>query len=112
MARNLVRPLMKGGNRGPVRDLEPAKLQNLKAAGAIAAADVTQLVAALSKPRAVWIMVPAGDPTEQMVNSLAQHLEPGDAIIDGGNSYFKDDVRRAKSVAAKSIDYVDAGTSA
>jgi 6-phosphogluconate dehydrogenase len=111
MGSNMVRRLMKGGHTCAVTDLDPAKIKELATAGATAATDVSQLVAALSKPRAVWIMVPAGDPTEQMVNSLSQHLESGDAIIDGGNSYFKDDVRRAKAVASKGIDYVDAGTS-
>src|SRR4029453_54150 len=70
-----------------------------------------ELVSKLQKPRAVWIMVPAGDPTESTVQSLAKLLEAGDTIIDGGNSFFKDDVRRSKEVGKKGIQYIDAGTS-
>src|SRR5258708_7498221 len=62
-------------------------------------------------PRAVWIMVPAGDPTEKTVQALIRAMQPGDTIIDGGNSYFKDDVRRAKLCATKGVHYVDVGTS-
>src|SRR2546423_10861972 len=111
MGSNMVRRLMNGGHSCVVTDLDPAKIQELQSAGATGATGVAQFVAALTKPRTVWIMVPAGAPTEQMVSSLAEHLEAGDAIIDGGNSYFKDDVSRANTIAAKGIDYVDAGTS-
>ena len=69
------------------------------------------LVAALQAPRHVWVMVPAGDPTESTVVALSKLLSPGDVIIDGGNTRFHDDVRRAQALAAKKIDYVDAGTS-
>src|SRR5205823_7499342 len=69
------------------------------------------LVKKLNKPRAIWVMVPAGDPTEKTVMTLADKLEAGDTIIDGGNSMWKDDVRRAKALKAKGIHYVDVGTS-
>src|SRR5439155_10582865 len=68
-------------------------------------------MSAMAKPRHIWIMVPAGGPTESTVNDLAEILEPGDTIIDGGNSMFKDDIRRAKALSGKKISYVDAGTS-
>src|SRR5205807_7136044 len=68
-------------------------------------------IAKLNTPRAVWIMVPAGDATEETVNNLAAHLDNGDIIIDGGNSYFKDDARRSRSLKDKGINYVDVGTS-
>jgi 6-phosphogluconate dehydrogenase len=84
-----------------------------KAAGhdVIAASSVEELVAKLAKPRAVWIMVPAGDPTEAQVHELLEHLDPGDTIIDGGNTNFHDDVRRHAELAEHGIRYVDAGVS-
>src|SRR4029077_2003177 len=75
------------------------------------ATELSAFVAQLKKPRAAWLMVPAGEPTESMVEKLAAAFEPGDILIDGGNSYYKDDVRRAVSLRAKGIQYVDAGTS-
>jgi 6-phosphogluconate dehydrogenase len=111
MGGNMVRRLMKAGHSCAVFDLDAAKVDELKTGGARGAADVGGLIAALDKPRAIWIMVPAGSPTEQMVNTLAEQLDSGDVIIDGGNSYFKHDVRRAAQVAAKGIDYMDVGTS-
>lgn len=111
MGSNMVRRLMNGGHSCAVFDLDVARIHELEAIGARGAAGAKDLVAALTKPRAVWIMVPAGDPTEQMVRTLMEHLEPGDVIIDGGNSYFKHDIRRAGAVAPKGIDYVDVGTS-
>jgi 6-phosphogluconate dehydrogenase len=111
MGGNMVRRLTNGGHSCVVFDLDAARVHELEATGSRGATGVSELVAALAKPRAVWIMVPAGDPTEQMVKTLAEHLEPGDVIIDGGNSYFKHDVRRAAQVAPKGIDYVDVGTS-
>src|SRR5258707_12938638 len=111
MGGNMVRRLMKAGHSCAVFDLDAARVNELKGAGASGAANVGDLIAGLDKPRAVWIMVPAGNPTEQMVSTLAEHLDSGDVIIDGGNSYFKHDVRRAAQVAPKGIDYVDVGTS-
>src|SRR5205823_12854948 len=79
--------------------------------GAVPSSSLDDLVKKLSKPRAVWVMVPAGDPTEKTVMTLADKLEAGDTIIDGGNSMWKDDIRRAKALKAKGIHYVDVGTS-
>ena len=86
-------------------------MKQLAGEGATGADSLDAMVAAMPKPRAIWIMVPAGGPTESTVDELAEKLEPGDTIIDGGNSFFKDDIRRAKALAAKKIHYVDAGTS-
>ena len=94
-----------------VYDRNPAPGEELSREGAKAVKSVDELVAGLEKPRTVWLMLPAGAITEQMVNTLTEKLEPGDAIIDGGNSYYKDDIRRGKVVAGKGIDYADAGTS-
>jgi 6-phosphogluconate dehydrogenase len=91
--------------------LDPDSVKQLTSEGASGASSLDELVEKLAKPRAVWVMVPAGDPTDQTVSALAERLEAGDVIIDGGNSYFKDDLRRAEQVAAKGIQYVDAGTS-
>ena len=77
----------------------PEKVTQLTAEGATGVSSLDELVARLSPPRAIWLMVPAGDPTEQMVERLAQKLEPGDILIDGGNSYYVDDLRRAQAVA-------------
>ena len=111
MGANMVRRLMKGGHSCAVFDLDAGRVKELEKLGARGASSAAGLVSALDKPRAVWIMVPAGDPTEQMVRTLAEHLEAGDTIIDGGNSYFKNDIRRAAMVAPKGIDYMDTGTS-
>lgn len=111
MGGNMVRRLMKAGHECAVFDLDAAKVRELQSAGARGASKLEELIASLAKPRAVWIMVPAGKPTEDMVSALAQRLEAGDVIIDGGNSYYKDDIRRAKLVAPKSIEYMDTGTS-
>ena len=111
MGANMVRRLMRGGHQCVVTDLNPANVAALEKEGAKGAASLGDLVKNLAKPRAVWIMVPAGGPTEKTVEQLAQLLEPGDAIIDGGNSYFKDDVRRSKSLEPKGIHYLDVGTS-
>jgi 6-phosphogluconate dehydrogenase len=111
MGANMVRRLMRGGHQCVVYDRSPESVKALAAEGATGTDSLAALVAALPAPRAIWVMVPAGPPTEQTVASLAALLEPGDTIIDGGNTYFKDDVRRAATLAAKKINYVDAGTS-
>ncbi len=111
MGANMARRLMKGGHTCVALDLDPAKIAELERDGATGASNVSEFVSKLQKPRLAWVMVPAGDPTEQMVTSLAGAMEPGDIIIDGGNSYYKDDVRRAKAFSARGIHYVDAGTS-
>jgi len=111
MGGNMVRRLMKGGHSCVVYDRDAARVNELAGKGAVGAKDLVGVISALEKPRAIWVMLPAGAITEETVNTLAEHLGPGDVIIDGGNSYFKDDVRRAKAVAAKGIDYADVGTS-
>src|ERR1700756_5670466 len=107
MGANMTRRLMRAGHQIVVSDLSPDAVKGLAGEGAIAAASLQDLASKLQAPRAVWVMVPAGGPTEQTVQTLAQYLQAGDTIIDGGNSYFKDDVRRAKTLQAKAIHYVD-----
>jgi 6-phosphogluconate dehydrogenase len=111
MGANMARRLMRAGHECVVFDLDPKNVAALTKEGAVGASSLDDFVAKLKTPRAAWVMVPAGDPTEKTVNALASRMSAGDAVIDGGNSYFKDDVRRAKTLSAKKIDYVDAGTS-
>ncbi|MBL8587777.1 MAG: decarboxylating 6-phosphogluconate dehydrogenase [Methylobacteriaceae bacterium] len=111
MGANLVRRLMRAGHACVVYDRDPAPGAALAAEGAQAASSLKNLVAALAPPRAVWVMLPAGKATEQAIADLSGLLEPGDAIIDGGNSFWKDDVRRARELAQKGLDYLDVGTS-
>lgn len=111
MGANMVRRLMRGGHECVVWDVSADTIKKLAGEGATGADSLDDLIAKLIKPRAVWIMVPAGDPTEKTVNNLAARLDSGDIIIDGGNSYFKDDARRARELKGKGINYVDVGTS-
>jgi 6-phosphogluconate dehydrogenase len=111
MGGNMVRRLMRGGHQCFVYDRSPDNVKQLAGEGATGAASLEDLVRKLSPPRAVWVMVPSGDATEQTVMALGQQMQPGDIIIDGGNSYFKDDVRRAKVLNGKGINYADVGTS-
>jgi 6-phosphogluconate dehydrogenase len=111
MGANMSRRLMKGGHECAVFDLDPAKIAEIERDGAKGAMELPKFIALLEKPRVVWMMVPAGEATENTVNRLASLMEAGDTIIDGGNSYYKDDVRRAKALLPKGIHYVDAGTS-
>jgi 6-phosphogluconate dehydrogenase len=111
MGANMVRRLMRGGHHCVVFDVNPDNVQRLTGEGAFGASSIDDLIGRLTKPRIVWVMVPAGDATEATVESLAQRLDPGDVVIDGGNSYFKDDVRRAKALTTRRIHYVDVGTS-
>ena len=111
MGANMVRRLMRGGHQCVVFDLSAENVKQLTGEGATGSNSLDDFIAKLSKPRAVWIMVPAGDATENTVNDLAARLEPGDIIIDGGNSYFKDDARRARALKDSGINYVDVGTS-
>ena len=111
MGANMTRRLMRNGHSLVVSDLSPDAVKKLGTEGATGSSSLEDLVAKLTPPRAVWIMVPAGAPTEATVQKLAQHLQAGDAIIDGGNSYFKDDVRRANELKGKGIHYIDVGTS-
>jgi len=111
MGGNMVRRLMRGGHScvgySPIKE----EVEKLTAEGMTGAHSLDEFVAKLSAPRTVWIMVPAGAATEQTVTELAQRLSPGDVIIDGGNSYFKDDVRRAATLKEKGIHYADVGSS-
>jgi 6-phosphogluconate dehydrogenase len=111
MGANMVRRLMRAGHTCVVYDMNPANIQRLADEGATGAASLDEFAAKLAKPRVAWVMVPAGAATEQTVNDLAARFEAEDVIIDGGNSYYKDDVRRAQAVKPKGIHYVDAGTS-
>jgi 6-phosphogluconate dehydrogenase len=111
MGANMARRLMRGGHTCVVYDRSADAVKQLAGEGAKGADSIAALVAGLAKPRHVWVMVPAGGPTEQTVVELGEKLEAGDTIIDGGNSMFKDDVRRAKMLADKKINYCDAGTS-
>jgi 6-phosphogluconate dehydrogenase len=111
MGANMVRRLMRGGHDCVVWDMSADSVKTLAGEGANGAGSLEDFVAKLNKPRAVWIMVPVGEATEKTVNELAKRLESGDTIIDGGNSYFKDDVRRSRMLREKSINYVDVGTS-
>jgi 6-phosphogluconate dehydrogenase len=111
MGGNMVRRLLKGGHECVAYDLSPAAVEELVKEGAIGGSSLDDFVAKLTPPRTAWIMVPAGEPTEGMVRELGQRLAAGDAIVDGGNSMYKDDVRRAAALAGKGIHYLDAGTS-
>jgi len=111
MGANIVRRLLRAGHACVVYNRTPDKVRQLEAEGAIGAYSLAEFVARLSPPRATWIMVPAGEATEAMVLELAEYLQAGDILIDGGNSYYKDDVRRAALLAPRGIHYVDIGTS-
>jgi 6-phosphogluconate dehydrogenase len=111
MGANLVRRLMRDGHECVVYDVDPDAVATLAAEGATGAASLDDFVAKLEKPRAAWVMVPAGEITESTVNDLAERLDGGDAIIDGGNSYYRDDIRRSTALAGRGIEYIDCGTS-
>ncbi|WP_256662457.1 MULTISPECIES: phosphogluconate dehydrogenase (NAD(+)-dependent, decarboxylating) [unclassified Pseudomonas] len=111
MGGNIARRLMLDGHTTVVYDRNSAFVENLRQEGATGVADLPALVAGLEKPRAVWVMLPAGAPTEDTINALSELLEPGDVIIDGGNTYYKDDIRRAQALLEKGLSYMDVGTS-
>ena len=111
MGANMARRLMKAGHDCVVTDLNAEAVTALGREGARGAGSLEALVEALAPPRVVWLMVPAGAPTEQTVTRLGTLLAAGDIVVDGGNSWFKDDVRRAEALRARRIEYVDAGTS-
>ena len=110
MGANMVRRLIKAGHECTVFDLSPKAVEGLAKEGAVGASSFADLAKKLNKPRSVWLMVPAGV-VDETIAKLLPALEPGDAIIDGGNSYYVDDIRRAKELAAKKIHYLDVGTS-
>ena len=111
MGANMVRRLLRDDHEVVAYNRTPEKTKEIAGEGAIASFSIEELVSKLQKPRAVWIMVPAGDATEAQIAELMEHLEPGDTIIDGGNTNFHDDQRRQPELAAKGIKYIDAGTS-
>ena len=112
MGANMVRRLKKGGHDVVAFDMSQDNVDKLVKEGvAEGASSLADLAKKLKAPRAVWVMVPSGDPTEKTVMALKELFEANDVVIDGGNSFYKDDVRRAKSLAGKNIAYMDAGTS-
>jgi len=111
MGANMVRRLMRGRHECVVWDVSPDNVKQLSGEGATGAESLDDFISKLSQPRAVWIMVPAGAATEKTVSDLSDRMQAGDIIIDGGNSYFKDDARRAQTLREKKINYVDVGTS-
>ncbi len=102
---------MRDGHRCVVYDVNPDAARELAGEGADPAADLAELASKLSAPRAVWIMVPAGDITRSTIRAVAEELEAGDAIIDGGNTYYRDDIHFARELGEKGIDHLDCGTS-
>ncbi len=111
MGGNIVRRLMQHGHSGVVFDRNSKAVSELAGEGATPARSLDDLVTKLTKPRAVWVMLPAGEPTEAAVMQLGASMDAGDVLIDGGNSHYKDDVRRARGLAAKGVLYLDVGTS-
>ncbi len=111
MGANMARRLMRDGHTIVAYDVNPDSVKGLEGEGAVGAASLEEMASKLSAPRAVWMMVPAGEITEQTVEGVMAVLEEGDAIVDGGNSYYRDDIRRAAKVGEKGVDYVDCGTS-
>jgi len=110
MGANMVRRLMKDGHACVVYDTQPDRVSALGGEGALSADDLEALVAALDAPRNIWIMIPAGR-VDALLDTLSTRLEPGDLVIDGGNSHYQDDVRRAERLAASGLHYMDVGTS-
>jgi 6-phosphogluconate dehydrogenase len=110
MGANIVRRLMRAGHECVVYDVNPKAVKELEREGAIGSESLDDLVAKLSKPRAAWVMVPAAF-TGDTINELAERMDSGDTVIDGGNSYYRDDIERARTLERKGIHYVDVGTS-
>lgn len=111
MGANIARRLLRGQHEVVVYNRSADKVQELVSEGARGVSSIEDLVGKLEAPRAVWVMLPAGEPTEQMIASLAGLLAPGDVIIDGGNTFYKDDIRRAGELAGRQLHYMDVGTS-
>jgi 6-phosphogluconate dehydrogenase len=111
MGANLVRRLMKGGHECVVFDVNPDAVTSLAGEGATGASSLEDFVAKLAAPRAIWLMLPAGEITARTIDALSKVLDKGDAIIDGGNTYYRDDIARAQAVSPMGLHYVDCGTS-
>jgi 6-phosphogluconate dehydrogenase len=111
MGSNMAVRLMRGKHQCVVYDISAESVRAVAKQGANPAFSLEDLIKALPKPRAVWVMLPAGAVTEVMITSLKEHLDSGDIVVDGGNTFFKDDVRRSKSLQSKGIKYMDVGTS-
>ena len=111
MGGNMAERLLNGGHKVIVFDPVKQAQDAVIAKGATGSNSVLQLTQKLSKPRVVWVMVPSGDPTETTINEFGTMLAPGDIVIDGGNSYYKDSLRRAQALSAKGISFLDVGTS-
>jgi 6-phosphogluconate dehydrogenase len=111
MGANMAERLVRGGHRVVGFDKDSAAVARVAGVGAVSAESLAGVAQKLSKPRAVWIMVPAGPPVDQTIESLLGHLDPGDTLIDGGNSNYKDTMRRAAALKSKGYNFVDVGTS-
>jgi 6-phosphogluconate dehydrogenase len=111
MGSNMVRRLVRDGHEVVVYNRTAEKTREIAGEGALPSFSIAEMVAMLERPRTAWVMVPAGDATEAQIDELMEHLEPGDTIVDGGNTNFHDDVRRHAKVAEKGLRYVDAGVS-
>ena len=111
MGANMTTRLLRGGHQVVAFDRDPAAVAKSAEGGAAGADSLDALIGQLAAPRAVWVMVPAGAPTDQTVDALTAHLAPGDVIVDGGNSNYQDTIRRAQACAQQGVHFVDAGTS-
>ena len=111
MGGNISVRLMRAGHHCVVYDHSLDAVKHVAGEGAVGAADLADLLRGLEKPRAVWVMLPAGEITEQTIATLSEHMEAGDTIIDGGNTFYKDDIRRAASLRGRGLSYIDVGTS-
>lgn len=111
MGANIARRAMMGGHHVVVYDHDPKAIASVVDGGAVGAKDLVDLIGKLSAPRVIWVMLPAGAPTEDAVAQMGSHLARGDIVIDGGNTFYRDDMRRAKALSASGVMYVDVGTS-
>jgi len=111
MGGNIARRLMQDGHRCVVYDRDPSAVSEMVEEGSAGATDLADLVRQLQAPRAVWIMLPAGAPTEGTVTALSELLDRGDTVIDGGNTFYRDDIRRGQALKRKGLTYIDVGTS-
>ena len=111
MGANMAERLLRGGHRVVGFDFSDQALAALAGKGGVASSSLADLVARLAAPRAVWMMVPAGDPVDQTLDQLLAHLAPGDAVVDSGNSYYQDTLRRGERATAAGVAYVNASTS-